>query len=646
MKSMPSAAALAAIAAALAAPAHAATETIPTRDFFRHAEFQDVELSPDGQFLAVTTPRGRSVKAATVDLKTMKVIGGMNVRDYEIVYDLTWIGDRRFVFQLGRKVGSLDQPVGLGQLYAADANGKRIRLVYPDRSSKLTSSHRTPRGVSVVSPLLDEPESVMIRVAGTYPDILRVHTIRETLERVFLNPLRGGYPLVRRDGTVIGVIGQAEDSHEQVVLLGDGSGEWTELSRYKLADGSQQPVAVTDSTIYLLSDVEQPTKALVAIDRKTGERRTLVSDPQFDVEFVTTSTDGDVLYAASRADYPKIWPVNDEHEEARLIAGLLKTFPDSAVRISGLTPDRRHALVSVFSDRDPGRFFRYDIADGKLRYLLERRRWIDPERMAARSPIQYKARDGLTIHGYLTLPPEREAKALPLVVIPHGGPHGVRDDWSFDPEAQFLAHHGYAVLQVNFRGSGGYGREFLRAGFRRWGKEMIDDVTDGVRELVKAGIADRDRICIYGASYGGYSAMISVAREPDLYRCGIGYVGVYDLTLMYERGDIRERPEGVDYLERVIGRDEADLRAQSPITHADKIRAALFLVHGGEDRRVPIAHYKRFTARLEELGKPYESLVKPKEAHGFYDEDNREELYERLLAFLDRHIGGQRKTAR
>ena len=628
--------------AAISTPATA--DSVPTRDFFKPSEFQEAALSPTGRYVAVTTPRGSSTKAATVDLDTMEIKTGMNVRDYEHVTDLTWIGDERFVFQIAQKYGSFDRPLPRGELYASDADGDRIRLVYPKSRGPAWASNRTRRALTVVSPMLDDPNDVMVLVGGAYPDVVRIDTLRGSISRVFINPLRGGYPLVQRDGKVIGVVGTAEDdSHDRVVLLGDGEGEWTELSRSALAEGSQTPVGLTPERIYVLSDLETPTMSLVAIDRKTGKRELIVPGGDFDLQGVVMSSDEQTPLAAwSLADRPSIHLIDKQHREARLIAGLLSTFPDSTVGLSGFSRDGRYALVVVSSDRDPGRYYRYDTHEGTLRFLFARNAWLKPEQMAHRTPIKFKARDGLTIHGYLTLPSDRPAQSLPLIVIPHGGPHGIRDVWTFDPEAQFLAHHGYAVLQVNFRGSGGYGREFLRAGFRRWGKEMIDDITDGVLEVVKAGIADRDRLCIYGASYGGYAAMMSVAKEPDLYQCGVGYVGVYDLRLMYARGDVRERPEGTDYLERVIGRDEDDLEAQSPVTHAHKIKASLFLVHGWKDRRVPNTHYTVFTKRLDELGKPYESLIKANEAHGFYNVDNRVELYDRMLAFFDKHIGDKR----
>jgi acylaminoacyl-peptidase len=226
-----------------------------------------------------------------------------------------------------------------------------------------------------------------------------------------------------------------------------------------------------------------------------------------------------------------------------------------------------------------------------------------------------------------------------MVVLPHGGPHGVRDYWAFSPDVQVLASRGYAVLQVNYRGSGGYGRDFLYAGYGKWGTLMQDDLTDATLWAIDAGIAHRDRVCIYGASYGGYAAMMGVVREPDLYQCAIAYVGVYDLELMFEKGDIPDRDTGVTFLKEAVGEDEQDLRSRSPVHNLHRLKAPVFIVHGGEDFRVDVEHAYRLRDRLDELGKPYEWMLKEKEAHGFYRPENRLELYERMLAFLGKYIG-------
>jgi len=269
-------------------------------------------------------------------------------------------------------------------------------------------------------------------------------------------------------------------------------------------------------------------------------------------------------------------------------------------------------------------------------FLRAGRIWIDPKQMRPKQPIALKARDGLELHGYVTRPAGDGPH--PLVVMPHGGPHGIRDTWEFDPEVQLLANRGYAVLQLNFRGSAGYGIDFETAGYGEWGARMQDDLTDATRWAIEQKIAPADRICIFGISYGGFASLMGVAREPDLYRCAIGYAGVYDLELMWESGDIPDSRRGRDYLQRVLGTDVAKLRAQSPVYNAQHIKAPVLLIHGKSDWRADYEQAERMKAALVQHDKKIEWLALSREGHGAYDENTRRAVYERILQFLDANL--------
>jgi dipeptidyl aminopeptidase/acylaminoacyl peptidase len=226
-------------------------------------------------------------------------------------------------------------------------------------------------------------------------------------------------------------------------------------------------------------------------------------------------------------------------------------------------------------------------------------------------------------------------------VFVHGGPYHVRDSWEFDPYVQALASRGYAVLQVNFRGSGDYGSDFTKAGYREWGGKMQDDVTDATRWAIAQGIADPKRVCIFGGSYGGYAALEGAVKEPELYRCTIGYVGVYDLRLMYTRGDIPQSSSGDNYLKQVLGEDSNQLWDRSPVAHADRIKARVMLIVGGQDWRVPPVQGESMRSALNKAHIEHEWLYQRTEGHGFYDEKNTEDLFGKIVAFLDRNIGAQ-----
>jgi dipeptidyl aminopeptidase/acylaminoacyl peptidase len=335
-----------------------------------------------------------------------------------------------------------------------------------------------------------------------------------------------------------------------------------------------------------------------------------------------------------RADTGKAeyhWLAQDD-PAAKLHMALERAFPNQSVEITSMSEDGRRAIVFVSSDTNPGDHYLFDTQARKADYLRATRKWIDPRLMRAKQAIEITARDGVKLRGYLTRP--AGTGPHPLVVLPHG----MRDTWEFDDEAQLLANRGYAVLQVNFRGSGGYGIDFHTAGYRQWGASMQDDVTDATRWAIQQGVAPADRICIYAASYGGFAALMGAAREPDLYRCAIGLSGVYDLELMLSSAEVPDSKSGRAYLDRVLGNDIEDLHARSPVYNAERIKAPVLLIHGKQDWRADYEQLKRMQSALEKYNKRVETVGIYREGHYIYDEETRREVYERILAFLDKNL--------
>ena len=324
---------------------------------------------------------------------------------------------------------------------------------------------------------------------------------------------------------------------------------------------------------------------------------------------------------------------------SKKLRALEKTFPGYRVNWHSWTKNQEEVVIYVHNDRDPGGFYLFNTVTNKLEDLnLSVRSWTKVDELVKNEPFSYISRDGLEIHGYIHKPKDK-TQNLPLVLYVHGGPHGPRDYWGYDRMAQYLANRGFAVMQINYRGSGGYGDEFLSKGFNHWGDTMQDDLTDGVNWAIKEGIVDKDRICIYGASYGGYAAMMSASREPDLYKCAIGYVGVYDVDSFTSTGNIPSWRGGMAYLNTVIPDDPEKRKAFSPTHQADKIKAAIFLIHGQEDKQAHFENYELMSKKLKRIGKPFKSMVKRGEEHGFYKRENVYELYEELDNFLSEHIG-------
>ncbi|GIX38408.1 MAG: peptidase S9 [Silanimonas sp.] len=609
--------------------------TVPIADFFKDPEFTSVSLSPTGEYITVSVPQGDRTVLAAFRVKDMKLVGKWDYGAERHIDAVRWVNDERFFLYVTRKTGRFDFRVGTPDVYVSDVDGRR-RIDIPNGGT-----------YQIVDTLPDDPKNILVQRSVESAFLFRMDVYTGRINPVATAPVRFGSFQLDHEGNVRYVVG-TEENGDTVILRRDGD-TWTQIHRAAMGESTRIPRGFARDNrrvVFEVSDHGEPAR-LVSIDPEAEGEVLLARNPNVDPGAILRSSDRrDMIAVAFEDGLPGYEFLAKDHEEAKVYAGLINAFPEHAVSFRGVSKDGRYILFLAYSDVDPGSYYLFDRSSGRAKFLLASRSWIKPEQMSPMRPVQIPARDGTVLHGYLTVPRNSDGRNLPLILNPHGGPHGIRDSWGFNPEVQFLANRGYAVLQVNFRGSGGYGAAHERAGYRQWGRVMIDDMTDAVRWAIGQGIADKDRICSYGASYGGYAALQAVVREPDLYRCTIGYVGVYSLPLMFRDGDIPQTPSGRAYLRRVMPEGLAEQQAQSPAYNIDRINIPVMLVHGAKDQRVPMSHYRLLLDRLTEAGKPpQDTLVKEKEGHGFYDFNNQVELYTRMQAFLDQHIGQVRKDA-
>jgi len=398
--------------------------------------------------------------------------------------------------------------------------------------------------------------------------------------------------------------------------------------------------------IYASSNLGRDKQAIVKYDPANAkELEALYSHPEVDVSSLLRSKKRKVLTGVLyRTDKRHYHFFDDERKQ--LQKELQEKLPGYEVVVTSMSKDETKILVRTFSDKTRGAYYFYDLNSKDFRKLVDVSPWLNEDQMAEMQPIKYESRDGLTINGYLTLPKGVEAKNLPVVINPHGGPWA-RDNWGFNPEVQYLANRGYAVLQMNFRGSTGYGREFWEISFKEWGKSMQDDISDGVQWLIDEGIADPDRIGIYGGSYGGYAVLAGLAFTPDLYAAGVDYVGVSNIfTLLQSIPPYWEPMRAMLYEQ--VGDPEKDkelLTAVSPLFHADSIQAPLFVAQGANDPRVKQAESDQIVEAMKARGLEVQYLVKENEGHGFRNEENRFEFYGEMEKFLAQHLGGREAPA-
>ncbi|HDS1579023.1 TPA: S9 family peptidase [Stenotrophomonas maltophilia] len=643
---------LAAALAVFGGVATASAGEVDLTQYLRRETFTDIKISPSGEYVAATVPMEDFTAIAVLRLKDKQMVGSFRPPRRNHAHAFDWVSNERLLIGLAQKWGSLDQPQLTGELYAIDANGGRGELLVGYRVEGNGPGTRIqPKKVEAVAAFLaddlpgDERE-VLVTVwpfsEDPYTRVERMDVTSGRRWRVVGSPVRRGEFTTDAQGEVRFVHGAGSDNINKLYYRERKGESWKLVNDEQVSKRIETAVgfAADGNLAYLQVQQAQGPDAIVSWNPQTSERRTVLRDEVVDpYRIIHRPGSREPVGALYLGDTPRTRFFDEGSADARLYRSLEAAL-GGPVYITSSTRDGRLVLVEAWSGVNPGDFYVYDTVARKAEHLISRSEWISVDRSASVRPITLKARDGLQLHGFLTLPAASDGRNLPMVVMPHGGPFDVFDSGQYSRETQLLAAAGYAVLQVNFRGSGNYGRAHAQAGAQQWGAAMQDDVTDATRWAISEGIADERRICIYGASYGAYSAMMGAAREPGLYQCAAGYVGVYDLPMMYTRGDVQDRNSGLSYLREWLG-DPATLGAVSPVNLAARIKVPVFLAAGGEDRRAPIQHTERMEAALKRAGTPVESLYYKTEGHGFYTEAHRSEYYGRLLAFLARSLGGR-----
>ncbi len=623
-----------------------ASDVLPLETFFKHAEYDQIALSPGGNYLAVTMPQEENTGVAVVDISNfpeLEVLTNISPSgSEEHLGGLFWATDERLLMTSTRQRGSLATPVPTGRIYATDADGSRQRTLQQgfDRSGQavarfVTFAHRLP----------DDEHHVLV-VERTHdrerPVARRMNIQREGRARIVArSPLSRGDLGTDADGDVLFASGINDDYEPEFAWRPDTDSDWRTFENPFQGSVSFYGFN-SERTHFYIGSRDRENMGIYRFGVEDGRHELVLGDENFEVLSPIWNRERSRLVGAVfNSPRPEPRFIDPDDTVARIIAGLREALPGYDMTLSSFSDDGRFAVVRMYSDREPGAFMLLDTESMSLDELVAIREWVRAEQMAEMQPIQVTARDGLELFGFLTLPPGvEEPDELPLVVEVHGGPHGPFDRWQWQPWVQAMASRGYAGLQVNFRGSGGYGQQFEEAGYTHWGDKMQDDLKDAAKWAIEQGIAHPDRICISGASYGGYSAMMSVVRHPDFYQCAFAFVGVYDLERAKREGNIARRIGfGRAYLDRALGTDEERLREHSPAFQAERIQADVFIAHGGRDEQTHYNQYHVMVEALEDAGVSHQKLFVRDEAHGFYELDNNVKLYGKALELFDRNIG-------
>jgi dipeptidyl aminopeptidase/acylaminoacyl peptidase len=614
-----------------------AAERLPADAYFQNPEIASPVVSPDGRHVAFLSPVKDKMSVILFDLTTGKVEPIARAYDGDIT-EIFWKGDDRIVF-------------------SADPNGRESRAIMAIQVSTksiqvLAENLRENRPGAAWARLVDrlpfDPTHILVygrsSPNGWHTGLFTINLITSERNKIF-----GDDPETRDwaadgDGEVRYRVRQdgARTIHES---RADRTSLWTPFAEYGGGIGADNsPVrylgfSADNRTIYLTKTDPEGRDALYGYDPKTRQW----GAPLFQTE------GGEIAAVRLSWDHSRLEGVyygpdgrKEKWFDPRLakIAGMLRATIPAKFGAKITSADRNENVFTVFvhGDVNPGEYYLLDLRSRtQLVQLGKRFPRISSDQLQPMTPIEYRARDGLLIHGFLTLPAGAAGKRVPLIINPHGGPYGERDTWGYIPEVQFLASRGYAVLQPNYRGSGGYGEAFLLAGQHEWGGRMQDDLTDAVKWAVDQGIADPVRVCIYGASYGGYAALAGAVFTPDLYRCAVNYVGITDLRLI-ANWQHEQTEEGKAFDHYMVGDDKEILESRSPVNFVSRIKIPTLHAYGENDPRVPIKHWEELERELIKYQKTYEYIHEDNEGHGFRNESARINFYRHMEAFLDKYL--------
>jgi len=609
----------------MAIVANAQVRQVPLKDFFRNPDKTGYQISPDGNYFSYLTSWENRLNVFVQKVGSDEAVRVTSATERDIT-SYFWKGNNKIMY-LQDKAGDENF-----KLYSVNKDGSNLKLLSPEDKVR----------TEIVDDLEDNDDFMLVNMNERNPqafDVYRINVNTGEKKMIAENPGNIMGWMTDHDGKLR--IATASDGVNSVLMYRETEDDpFREVLSTNFRE-TVEPLFFTfdNKFIYASSNLGRDKSAIVKFDIANGkEMEMMYENPDVDVSGLSYSKKRKVLTAISYVKDKRELKFLDNVAEKRYNR-IKKELGDYEVVISGVNKNEDKFLVRTYSDRSLGTYYFYDQTSDKLSKIADVSPWINESELAVQKPVSYTSRDGLTIHGYLTLPVGVEAKNLPVVMNIHGGPWA-RDNWGFNPEVQFLVNRGYAVLQVNYRGSTGFGRKFWEASFKEWGKKMQDDVSDGVKWLISEGIANPKKVGIYGGSYGGYATLAGLAFSPELYACGVDYVGVSNLfTFMKTIPPYWEPFRKMMY--EMVGNPEVDSSlfvAASPVYHADKIVAPLFVAQGKMDPRVNINESDQMVEAMKKRGIDVEYMVKDNEGHGFHNQENRFDFYGSMEKFLSKHL--------
>jgi len=602
---------------------------IPLEDFFKNPEKARYQISPDGKYFSFMAPYEKRMNIFVQEIGKDSAVRLTSEKDRDIA-DYFWKNPTRILFL--RDTGGDEN----FKLYGVNVDGSNLKC-FTDFPKVRTE---------ILDQMENFPIEVLIGLNKRNPEVFdpfRLNIETGEMKQLAENPGNIQSWMMDHNGKLRVAIAIVDGINTQILYREKETDKFKPVLTTNFKE-SVSPMFFTfdNKNIYATSNLGRDKSVVVEFDIANGkEIKVLYENTDYDVNGLQYSKKRKVLTVA---DYES-WKMEKyffDDETKKIYERVQKELPNYSINIPWTTKEEDKFIIRIFSDRSLGGYYIYDKTADKLQKIADISPWLKEDELAEMKPVQFQSRDGMTINGYLTLPvgyTMETAQMLPVIVNPHGGPWA-RDGWYFNPEIQFLANRGYAILQMNFRGSTGYGKKFWESSFKQWGLKMQDDVTDATKWLIEKGIADSKRVAIYGGSYGGYATLEGIVKEPDLYAAAVDYVGVSNLFTFMKTIPPYWKPM-LDMMYEMVGNPKSDslqFVATSPALNVEKIKTPLFIAQGANDPRVNKAESDQVVEALKKRGIIVEYLVKDNEGHGFRNEENRFDFYRAMEKFLGEQL--------
>ena len=615
--------------------------------------YSNAQISPDGKIISVVFKKDEKNALAFFKSSDFSLIDVLQFKEEdEQVGSYAWASNKRVVISINYKLGALESPISRGELFSVNFDLTKPSYIYGIRretsSSKKTIVDKFSAAY-LIDPLIEDPNHVLV-AAAPFGQRTKMTILR-------LNIFNGGQKSYGKAPP--GAMGVLTDSeHEPRFAVGTTKDEiityvkdvkknkWNELTRSKyLGGGKISPVTFTedDTSVIVLDDTNSSTAKIKAINLDDSTEEVLFHHPKYDP--YPQLIDRKLIAVGVGPDYSHAYWL-DDGIEAQVANQLVRAFNDgndkifnkANVRVTSMSKDRNKAIIRVEDDRSSPRYWLFDRENNRLVDFLVVWPEIEETDLSQTKPFKFTNSDGVTLHGYFTEANNFTGEKPPLIVLPHGGPIGPRDFWGFDPDVQILSNAGYSVMKINYRGSGGYGRDFLKAGMGEPGRLIQKDIIEATEWIIEQGWVDENRVGIYGASFGGYSAVQAPILRPDLFKVGVSLVGLFDLNMDFREGGCQADYGCKNILNDQWGSSPAERAKMSPVNYIEKLKAPVLIVGGEEDNRCPPEQQYALENALKKHNKEYKLIMVPKEGHGFINPENRFMFYREMLEHFNKYL--------